>query len=991
MSDYQRSVDELRFAIQSDGEILLQVIELPDTFLALVSTYSDLCNGCNLRLRQCDDALRQGLRSEALHLADATPNLLDLLGTLDFPERDELVQILERHNQAKPEPLLVDVAGSLNEAYAIHEPLAALLCQHRLFALARSPFPQRLGVLRSLAELDSESPHWDSDIREMEQARFVEIESTCRTASAKGDLGVLKLLMNELTTTPWRQTPPAKLVRDLKLRGGQVKRTGARQLLDELAPQLHDAFSALDLVTARELRDQWVDAIAAAQLPKTDELSEHVAPVLEWIADEDQREADEKSFQRAIAALERGLEDDSLASAELRKLGDDVEKHGRAIPATLLNRFSNRLGSLELTELRHHRLRMISIVVGILFVVGAVGSLIYVGNRNRESREILAAIENLIEDQNFTEAHALFEKHQDRATSENWPAAKNKLANAEQRERAREVEFAAAIEAARLANSRGAATPHLERARELTRTSEEKVAVNKLVGDWQSAHDAEIAKRETAFRSLITSAATGLQSLDEQLAAGAPDSNIASAIETVSKDITALNAQKSTVASTLASQATLLESRLKSAEKTHAEMKRRSQLITRLTNTSLISGSDGASFNKADEYFEALRDYAAAFPNDARTVGFKAAVENDAPKLVQSKKRLVSNWQSQLWPSTADRIEQRLLECQAFLKAHPLCPDHPTLTRYESVLKSLRRRERSDDVTEESVKELCATLFSTPLIGSGNAVILKDGKTYYLAKPETFGDDKPLSFKLISGYQNQTRALGKTLKLSDLVQPRTVVPPQVEIAARVAKEVRKVKNEEWDQYHRDLTKELLAAQSIDPFLRYFLLVRSLQNASLGNALLEQHLSKYLTELEKHKIDLSVSWMDPDDQAGNQARELAKEALSDLRSEHLAEAWEQAEKEKQSLSQKILAQPVAVGWLDRESDRRWMLRSSWNPDREFVLYVALKGETSDEPLQWLKAGNAKPQKLEIDPVRDAPFSDGTIVFAFEPEHAPPQHK
>jgi hypothetical protein len=987
MSDYQRAVDELRFAIQSDGEILLQVIELSDTFLGLVAAYSDLCSDCNQRLRKCDDALRQGLRSEALHLADVAPNLLDLLGVLDFPERDQLNEILERHNQTKPEPLLVDVAGSLNEAYAIHEPLAALLSQHRLLALARSPFPQRLGVLRSLAELDPESPHWDSDIQEMEQARFVEIESTCRTASAKGDLGVLKLLMNELTTTAWRVAPPAKLVRDLKLRGGQVKRTGARQQLEELAPQLHVAFSALDLALARELRDQWVDAVTAAQLPKNDELSEHVAPVLEWVADEDQREADEKSFQRAIADLERGLEDDTLSAAALRKLGDNVEKHSQPVPESLSNRFSNRLENLDLSELRHHRMRMIAIVVGFLLVAGSVGFIVYAGNRTRESIEILAAIDTLIVDQKFAEANKLFDQHKERATSEDWLAAKKKLADAEQKEHDREVEFAAAIDASNKASSQDAAAPHLKRARELAQTAEEKVAVSKLEGDWRSAHDAEVAKRENEFRNLIRSATTGLQSLDELLTGNGSDEDVASAVSNVSRELVTLNAQKAAVAASLASQATLLETRLNAARKTHADMKRRVQLLARLTNASHISGIDSASFNKSDEFFETLREYASVFPDDARATGFKTAAESDAAKLIHAKRRLANSWQPQLWPSVSDRVEQRLQECQAFLKTHPRCPDREVFTKYESVLKSIRRRDQSDDMTDESVKELEITLFSTPLIASGHAVILKDGKTYYLPEPKTFDSAAPVSFKLISGYQGQTKALGKALKLSDLVQPRTVAPPQAEIATRVVKEVRKLKNEDWDQYHRDLAKQLLTTNSIDAFLRYFLIVRTLQNASLGNALLAEQLAKPLTALEKHRIDLSVSWMDPGDEAANRARESATEALSDLKPEQLDEAWEQSEKQKQALGKLVQAQPMAVGWLDRESDRGWKIRTVWMPDRDFGLYVAMKIGESDDFLSWRRIGNATPRQLEINAGREIPVVDGLLVFAFEPSDAP----
>ena len=67
------------------------------------------------------------LRSEAIHLAESEPNLLDSLAALDFPERadwDELVQI---YQLAAAPKLAVDQAQFLNEAYAQEDPLQDLL------------------------------------------------------------------------------------------------------------------------------------------------------------------------------------------------------------------------------------------------------------------------------------------------------------------------------------------------------------------------------------------------------------------------------------------------------------------------------------------------------------------------------------------------------------------------------------------------------------------------------------------------------------------------------------------------------------------------------------------------------------------------------------------------------------------------------------------------------------------------------------------------
>ena len=125
MNEIQRVVDELRFILQRE------VLEKTDELTTLVQEYSQLCHEVNARLRRCDECVKQGLRSEALHLAEATPNLLDAVAVLDFAERSELLDLIAMYFMTPPEPLLLEVATALNVAYAEHAPLEKLLDMHR--------------------------------------------------------------------------------------------------------------------------------------------------------------------------------------------------------------------------------------------------------------------------------------------------------------------------------------------------------------------------------------------------------------------------------------------------------------------------------------------------------------------------------------------------------------------------------------------------------------------------------------------------------------------------------------------------------------------------------------------------------------------------------------------------------------------------------------------------------------------------------------------
>jgi|GEM_PF-1308678 len=982
MSDLQQTVDELRFILQSDGESFLMGIDPTEEFRQLVATYAPHCKDCNRRLRKCDDALKQGLRSEALHLADASPNLLEVVAILDFPEREQLIEICAAHALSKPEPLMVDVAGALNEAYALHEPLTALLDQHRLLALARSPLPQRLNVLRSLAETDAGSPHWESDVREMERARFGEIDATCRAASARGEVGVLKSLLGELTATAWRETPPSNLLRDLKVRGNQVVRTGARQKLEDLAPRLYQAMSALDLATARTLRDEWQAAVKSAQLPKTDTLAEQVAPVLDWIDDEDRKEAQEKSFRKAISALERGLEHDSLSAADLQKLGDDIEKHERGISEALANRFQNRLEVLRLNEARKHRMIVVSIAAIVVLIGAAIGFAVYSATQARASAQILASIEGYISEGKLNDAQKLLDENPSRATSEDWLAVRKKLAAADQKERDRKTELESLLESIAAAKDPAAALKLCERARELAVTLEEKVAIGKLEDEWREKRTTETSSREGEFRTLLQSGTAGLQRLDNLLSNKGQDSEMDTLVKQVQKDLASLTQRQGTVAKELASQATLLEARLVALQKARTDAKRRTELLDKLASAAFIPADDATAQKKISQYFETLREYETAFPNDPLTPAFKTVSENDALKQIYSKRQMIDRWKGQFRPADMDDLERRLQECKTFLAANARSPDQAVVKQYEAFLKSVRRREVGDEISEVPVKERFATMFSAPLIGEGHMVRIRDGRSYYLSQATDFTGRSLVAFKYLCGYEGELKTLGKGFKPDELESPKTITPPQVELAARATKEIPKLKIEDWDEHHQKLVTQLLNSKSVDPFLRYFLVLRTMKYAGMGNSLLDPHLVQPLKLLNESKVDLSVAWMDPDDEAAQKIRKRAADLLFDLKPDVLNAAWENSSQSQKALSRDLFSAPMPVGYLERSTNGSWNVRSQWSPEKEHQLYCASSMAEGGNlgPLIWRHIGRKFGEDVTIDFSKDFGITEGMVVFA-----------
>src|SRR4051812_31839044 len=111
MSDYKRIVEYLR------DIRMAPVTNVTDELRQYATDFAELCRQANDRLRQCSVFLQQGLRSEAIHLADEPPNLLDLVSALDLPDAQAWAELCQQFDMPAPPPLQMDRAAQLNEAY----------------------------------------------------------------------------------------------------------------------------------------------------------------------------------------------------------------------------------------------------------------------------------------------------------------------------------------------------------------------------------------------------------------------------------------------------------------------------------------------------------------------------------------------------------------------------------------------------------------------------------------------------------------------------------------------------------------------------------------------------------------------------------------------------------------------------------------------------------------------------------------------------------
>jgi hypothetical protein len=984
VDNLQRLIDEIRFRLQS------QDCEFTDDLRQIATDYVAVCHDVNRRLRRCGVHLKQGLRAEAIHLAESEPRLLDVVATVDFPERGEWEEVLGVYQVVRPEPLLLDVAEQLNEAYALQRPLEKLLDRHRLLALCRAPLGQRLAVLRQLAKVDTASTVWEDDLRAFEKARAGEIAAQAQSASDHGDREALEKLRDELAGDEWREPPAKDLVQSVKRLAAETTRSTARAGLATLEGEMNAAFSALDLAQCRSLRDKWNELAERAQLEPDDRLLEQVGPALGWLADEDARDAAERAFKRAAGALERALADRTADAEELRQAGHAVLKCGRGMPELLQSRYHDRVRAVESAAQRHQRLVLGSALGGTVLVIGLLGVMVYRNYRAGVAQRIGDSVVQLVREDNLAEARKLVEANTGLSSSGPWLAAERTLVQAEQSERARINSLQAALDSARDAARLPHAEPYLNEARRLARTPEEKRELARLETQLQTVERQETASYEKQFRERLDALAQRVAELDRTHATGIFGDEFAKRTAEMEGEAADLRRLAASVDRRLTDELKVLESRLSSHKQAIASAARKTELLDRLTKSSFVHPGLPTADRNLSDFSATLRAYCDAFPGDARTRDFEAvAREAECWQGVIAWERLLDRWND--WePHDTMTAKSRIDDCQNWLKAHGDSPTAEVARRYLAWLQSVVLRDEGPAGDRDAgLRARFMMLFTGPLIDGVYCVETNAGLRYYVSGEEDFSRKRTIRFSYLVGFAGETKS--KTTQSTDLKFDHARPAPQSELAKNVRGRLPVVRFEGWDAYVRELAVSILHEKRLDPCLRHFLLSRTLEYAAAGNSLLGPELQGIMTKLRDDKIDLAAKWMDPDDAGARGIRQRAERALGLIEEHELAEAWERASQREKDLAASMRSNLMIVGWLSREGASGWVCRTAWTPRGDHRLQIAVPN-LSGRATAWAVVGSAGPERgIVIERAHAPDFREGRPIFAADTSRRPAAEK
>jgi len=983
MIDYQRIVEFLRDFRAVPGQPVTDAVRRD------AADYAQLCAGANDRLRQCSALLQQGLRSEAIHLANETPNLLELVAALDLPDAVSWGEFCQQNDLPLAPPLQMERAAQLNEAYGQEEPMEGLLRRHRRLALAHAPVKDRLETMRQIRELDAGSAFWEKDIRDFEIVRMRELRFAFAAALEHHDAQAVTALSAEVLQTPWLEPVGKDLLSAAQGADERLRLMAVDASLRGLLVRLRSAFAARDHGACASLVQQVRKLLADARQGVSEQTAAELNPIIAWISQEDELAKRRDAVAVAQKQLAEALDADAPAKT-IDACHQKLQELGEVIPAELEQRRQEKLRERLKAAQRRYRLVLASIaaVVTLLALAG------YLYFRSDLASGWAGKIREANQAKNLPLAQQLIQEQERRAPEfshyANVVEAKEQTAQL-QKEFDRDLLLYQPL-LAMLSRQESSAVQSLERAQGMSvaqllsaARDNESAVVQGQAGKYLAWVDGA-GKLATTMTSLQQQASRLRDAADAKAAALAQ--SLGERIDRVSTDPAKAGGKEATAAlDALAAELSPLR-KLTGLGKEAADAIASVAARFDAKQAELTKGLDQSQqlvalrtrAVSADAWQRALETFVARFPEAPVSRDFASAIELlPASAAIESLRSLEETWANQFTAASEPMARKRLQELDAYIAANRRTPYLEAVNAYRQYLTQAADAMALKSTWSQGFREV----ISTPMMADLRYVTLSDGTRYYVLgnfKLKTFriNDRLSYSFEAVDPADLTKRRTITVSPPQSLATEKPLPVPQARFVEALAAQLKQISAENWDSFGVPVVEQLLKDKEMDVVVRSVLLQQTMQaSVQVAGWGLGGIYDAAIRDFARQEVE-NIVWYDPEKPVPQPTIE-ALQRIADAipRSDTVLRTLRD---NRSRLFKSVTCTFATTGALMRSDDGKWAVYPCGSVEEGSSAWAAGPlPKAEDQPAPLLRVARYTGGKFTIDAAVADRLPAGTMLF------------
>ena len=315
----------------------------------LYKSYRELNNSAVQRLVECEVLLQKKQKIEAVVLAQQEPNLFDLIDTLLFPERKDLLILADLYDWDAPSEINLDSVAGLKKAVSEMDDLRPLLTEFRRIART-DQVKNKLHLLREISRIDKGNTEWRLPLIEVENQYVSRIISEAQKAILDKDFSRLEEIYVELKNSNWVVTIPTIVLQKIEKIVMEHRRDEAKRIAITILDRINSSYASFDVIGLDDAIVCWNEHCKKYNYTPDENEKMQLKEASAYLSSEKKKQKEEHDFQTLLEHI-TSLMNSSAPLSQVEQYFAKAQSTGLEIPDYI----SNRVEKYRIDTEREHR------------------------------------------------------------------------------------------------------------------------------------------------------------------------------------------------------------------------------------------------------------------------------------------------------------------------------------------------------------------------------------------------------------------------------------------------------------------------------------------------------------------------------------------------------------------------------------------------------------------------------------------------------------